>query len=113
MVVFLIGPGLIIAAAVVFMHPGKDPATGEARRNWPLIWLLVWLGIFFLRAYILIVRFLLSIIPMGRVMTLGMSAIQKRGATPAREVFYQSVIILIVAIVGYRLLRRYRSKIPG
>lgn len=46
---YLAGLGMILGSIIIVFQTGKDSDGKPKPRNWPLIWLLFWLGLFFIR----------------------------------------------------------------
>lgn len=109
MVFFLIGPALLLSAAIVYMVPRKDPSGKPLPRHWPLIWLLFWLGIFFVRVWSAIFSLLLGVVGIGKFQmaanAFSSMADGNDGGDRKHGVFFHAMALLFVAIAGYFALK--------
>lgn len=113
MVLYIVGPALVVASIVVVVRRGTDAATGKPKpRNWPLAWLLFWLGMFSLRLWAFLVQALFGVLPVGKLLGMSSSSSQSHEPTAWYVALFQAALLLAVAVGGYRLLTQYRAKLP-
>lgn len=115
MVFFLVGPALLLSSLLVFLIRKKD-ANGQPKpRNWPVIWLLFWLGIFFIRLWAFILSFILMVAPIPGPGKLRLarkafnmySSVRQSGdgGSTKHGALFQLLVLLVIAIGGFHGLK--------